>query len=183
MQSRWMIRTGISQRSAKKPPDEGGQHRRKWLSPSGCRSLSGRIRGEFVRTVGRRTGAPERLVSRSGAPWVAFFGVVFACSALKAAAGTKTFPETFCDSFPPEARKRRCQSTNVCACRGRPQSTDKGGDKAGEGKGKGTEGAEGRRKPPNAKTREAQASQQGRQKLPSDDTREAQASQKGSPKT
>jgi len=148
LQSRWMIPTGISQRSAKKPPDEGGQNRRKWLCPSGRRSLSGRIRGEFIRTVGRQTGAPERLVSRSGAAH-RISEDVFARVGLKAGAGQKRPRKNFAIVSPPEACKKRCQSTYLRACGGRPQSTDRGGDKAGERPGKRNRGCRREAEAPN----------------------------------
>ena len=75
---------------------------------------------------------------------------VFAQVGLKAGSGQKRPRKKNAIVSPPEARKKKCQSTNVGACGGRPQSTDRGGDKAGEDEGKGTEGAEGRRKPPTA---------------------------------
>ena len=100
----WMIPTGIFQRSTRDlrtREDRGRYGGLAQLDADRCPVESGR----FNRTVGHHPGAPERLVSRSGAAQIAFFGVVFAHCALKAAAGQKRSRKKW-DSFPSQTGKK-----------------------------------------------------------------------------
>ena len=103
--------------------------------------------GRFDRTVGPQPGAPERLVSRSAAPEIAFFWVVFAYGALKAAAGRKRSRKKFAIVSPPRHLKKSLDFGNVWdrgPGRGRPRS---GGTKAGEDRGKERRARKGGRSP------------------------------------